>query len=118
MNAIEDNGETNIIWEFKRIKGHQGPLNKNYPDYKGSSYNVTNEWENGETTDEPLSIIAVDAPIACAKYAKKNNLLELPGWKRLQPIAKKMNKMIQSANRVKIKSIAYKQKYMYGVKIP
>ena len=54
MNAIEENGEKNILWEFKRIKGHQGPLNKNHPDYKGSSYNVTIEWENGEITDEPL----------------------------------------------------------------
>ena len=94
MDAIEDNGETNIVWEFKRIKGHKGPLNHNHPDYKGSSYNVTIEWKNGEISDEPLSIISVDAPIACAKYAKKHNLLQLPGWKRLQPIAKKIGKMI------------------------
>ena len=79
---------------------------------------MTIEWENGEITDEPLSIIAIDAPLACAKYAKKNNLLDLPGWKRLKPIAKKMNKMIRSANKVKIRSVAYKPKYKYGVKIP
>ena len=71
MNAFGESDETNILWEFKRIKGHQGPMNKNHPDYKGSSYNVTIEWENGEITDEPLSIIAVDAPIACA------NMLEI-----------------------------------------
>ena len=79
---------------------------------------MTIEWENGEITDEPLSIIAIDAPLACAKYAKKNNLLDLPGWKRLKPIANKMNKMIRSANKVKIRSVAYKPKYKYGVKIP
>ena len=75
MNAIEDNGETKIIWEFRRIKGHQGPLNKNHSNYKGSSYNVTIEWENGGVADEPLSIIAVDDLIVRAKYTKKNNLL-------------------------------------------
>ena len=118
MDIIETNGETNILWEFKRIKGHQGPLSQKHPDYKGSTYKVTIEWENREITDELLSIIAIDTPISCAKYAKKNNLLGLPGWKRLNPIAKKMNKMIESANKVKIRSVAYKPKYKYGVEIP
>ena len=112
IDIVETNGETNVLWEFKRIKGHQGPLSQKHPDYKGSTYNVTIEWENGEMTDEPLSIIAIDVPIACEKYAKKNNLLELPGWKRLKLIANKMNKMIRSANKVKIRSVAYKPKYM------
>ena len=45
INAIQDHGENNILWEFKQIKAHQGPLNNNHQDYKGSSYNVTVEWE-------------------------------------------------------------------------
>ena len=35
------------------------------------------EWDTGETTEEPLSIIAADDPVACAAYAKKHNLLNL-----------------------------------------
>ena len=79
LDAIPNSEESNITWQFKRIKAHQGPLNKNHPDYNGSSYNVTIEWENGEITDEPLAIIAEDAPIECAKYALKNKLLDKPG---------------------------------------
>jgi hypothetical protein len=40
------------------------------------------EWETGETTYEPLDLIASDDPVTFAEYAKKNNLLEIPGWKR------------------------------------
>ena len=39
------------------------------------------EWETGEITDEPLSLIAVDDPVTCAEYAKKHDLLQLDGWK-------------------------------------
>ena len=81
MDHIERQGEDPVYWELRQIVGHQGPLNQNHPNYKGSNYNVTVEWENGETTDEPLSIIAVDAPVACAVHAKKKNPLNLPGWK-------------------------------------
>ena len=79
INAIQDYGENNALWEFKIIKAHQGPLSSNHPDYKGSSYNITLELENGETIDEPLSIMAIDAPIACVKYGLKNNLLHMDG---------------------------------------
>ena len=38
------------------------------------------EWETGEITDEPLSLIAADDPVTCAEYAKKHDLLPLDGW--------------------------------------
>jgi hypothetical protein len=71
-----------IKWKFKHITSHQGPLKSDHPDYKGLTYNVMIEWENGEVTTEPLSIIAADDPIPCAMYAKSSNLLDAPGWKR------------------------------------
>ena len=46
---------------------------------KGSKYNVQVEWETGEITFEPLSIIAADDPVTCAAYAKENDLLALEG---------------------------------------
>ena len=42
------------------------------------------EWENGEITTEPLNLIAADDPVTCAIYAKDNDLLSLPGWKRFK----------------------------------
>ena len=42
---------------------------------KEAKYNVQVEWETGEITFEPLSIIAADDPVTCAAYAKENDLL-------------------------------------------
>ena len=67
LNKAEDDP---VVWRFKSILAHQGPLDKSHRDYKGSTYNVSIEWENGEITDEPLSIIAADDPVTCAIYAK------------------------------------------------
>ena len=46
------------------------------------------EWQTGEITEEPLSIIAQDDPATCAAYGKKHNLLDLPKWNKLKHIAK------------------------------
>ena len=45
------------LYRFRAIIGHQGPLLASDPDWKGSKYNVKVEWETGEITFEPLSII-------------------------------------------------------------
>ena len=45
------------------------------------------EWETGEITEEPLSIIAQDDPVICAAYAKEHNLLDLSRWNKLKHIA-------------------------------
>jgi len=64
--------------------GRRPPIDASIGRFKkeGSSYNALVEWENGEITSEPLSIIAADDPITCAIYAQDNNLLDLEGWKR------------------------------------
>ena len=74
-------------WTFQSILDHQGPLKTNHPDYKGSMYNVLVKWEDGSTTYEPLQLMIEDDPISLALYARKNNLLKTPGWKRLSHIA-------------------------------
>ncbi|MEC8171189.1 MAG: reverse transcriptase domain-containing protein, partial [Candidatus Thermoplasmatota archaeon] len=76
------------------------------------------EWENGEITPEPLSIIAKDAPVACAIYARDNNLLDTPGWKRFRKIAKNQKKLLRMANQAKLRSFRTAPKYMYGYEIP
>jgi hypothetical protein len=81
IDYLEKDEDNPVVWKFKKIVSHQGPLTPNSPGYKGSSYNVQVEWENGEVTDEPLSIIAADDPVTCAVYARDHNLLSMPGWK-------------------------------------
>jgi hypothetical protein len=62
------------------------------------------EWENGEITSKSLGIIAADNPVTCAIYARKNELLEQPGWKRFRGIAKQQKKMCRMANQAKLGS--------------
>ena len=89
-----------LLWKFKEILGHQGPLMQNHKEYKGSMYNLTILWENGEMSIESLSLIAADNPVSCAIYAMKNNLINLPGWTRLKGLAKMQGKLFQLINQV------------------
>ena len=62
--SLEQDSEDPTIWKFKRIIRHQGPLGPNHPDHKGSMHDVELEWENGETTLEPLATVGADDPVA------------------------------------------------------
>ena len=118
LNHIEQSEEDTVIWRFKRIAGHEGPLLKGHPNWKGSNYNVRVEWENGEITDEPLTNIAADDPVSCAIYARENSLLETPGWKRFKGIAKRQKKLFRMANQAKLRSFRLTPKFKYGYEIP
>jgi hypothetical protein len=85
-----DDGE----WRFKAIDDHQGPLRASDENYKGSRWNVRVQWENGETTWEPLSIIARSDPVTCAIYGKECGLLELDGWKQFARLARRQTKLL------------------------
>ena len=87
--------------KFRSIIGHQGPLAASDPDWKGSIYNVQVEWEPGEITNEPLSIIAADDPVTCAVYAKENDLLAVEGWHRFWNLARKMKCLQVQSSKVK-----------------
>ena len=67
------------------------------------------EWETGEITDEPLSLIAADDPVTCAEYAKKHDLLHLDGWKKLKHIAKNQKQLIRAINQSKIRQVRLKK---------
>ena len=118
LHHVERDDNTDLVWKFKDITAHQGPMNRNHPDYKGSSYNIRVEWENGEITYEPLDIIAKDDPVSCAMYAKKNNLLNEPGWKRFKGIAKNEKKLLRMANQAKLRSYRTTPKYKFGFIVP
>ena len=73
---------------YSGILDHQGPPKKHDPKYKGSSYNVLVNWDNGTQTWEPLNVIAKQDPITLARYAFDNGLLNKPGWKFVHCTAK------------------------------
>ena len=106
------------IWRFRQITGHAGPLSKRDKNYKGSPYNVLVEWETGETTYEPLHVIAQDDPVTCAIYAKNNGLLDTPGWKRFKQMAKRDKRMLREINQSKLRQVRRSVKYKFGYQVP
>ena len=118
LNHIEKDETDEGVWKFKCISAHEGPLNPSDKNYKGSRYNVLVEWETGETTFEPLHIIAADDPVTCAIYAKDHNLLEKEGWRRFKPLARRQKKLIRMVNQAKLKSFRRGPIYMYGFLVP
>jgi hypothetical protein len=57
-NVYEEEAEENQIFKFREITAHEGPVSTKDPGYNGRKYNVLVKWETGESTYEPLEIIA------------------------------------------------------------
>ena len=76
------------------------------------------EWETGEITEEPLSIIAQDDPVTCTAYAKEHNLLHLPEWNKLKHIAKHQKTLTRAINQTKIRQVRKTATYQFGYLIP
>ena len=118
LDHLDQQEQQEDLYKFRAITGHQGPLSPQDENYKGSKYNVMVEWETGEITDEPLSLIAADDPVTCAEYAKKHDLLHLDGWKRLKHIAKNQKQQTRAINQSKIRQVRRSAVYQFGFLIP
>jgi hypothetical protein len=119
MDFIDKNKENNaIVWRFRHIVGHQGPLLRHDKDYNGSRFNVLVEWENGEIMTEPLLVIAADDPVTCAVYAREHDLLDAEGWKRFWNLAKGEKHFLRLVKQAKMKSYRQPPKYKFGYRIP
>ena len=116
VNDAVENQAKEKFHTFKEITGHHGPMKPNDPNYKGSKYNVEIEWTDGTRTWEPLNHIAADDPIEAARYAKKNKLLNKPGWKKLRPIANRLTVLFMNINKGRIN--IHEPQYKFGVQVP
>ena len=107
------------LWRFTSIVSHEGPLTSKSPAYKGSRYNVLVVWEDGSQTYEPLDVVAKDDPVTCAIYARDNDLLDLPGWKRLKLVARNEHRINRFIN-VSKSSFKFdpRPKHKFGFQIP
>ncbi|MFA9289535.1 MAG: reverse transcriptase domain-containing protein [Weeksellaceae bacterium] len=76
------------------------------------------EWETGETTYEPLDLIASDDPVTCAAYAIKHGLLDTPGWKHFNRFAKTEKKVQRMINQAKLRSYRREPFWKFGVLVP
>ena len=82
MDYIQKGTDPDSLFRFRDIVAHQGPLEV--------------EWESGEVTYEPLTLISKDDPITCAVYAKKHDLLDTTGWKHPKRYAKTSKRLIRA----------------------
>ena len=110
--------DTEQLFKFRRISAHQGPLRSSDKDYKGSRYNVLIDWETGETTYEPLDLIASDDPVSCAEYAKEHGLLDTEGWKRFRRYANNEPNINRSINQTRSRTSSREPFWKFGYLVP
>ena len=106
------------LFKFRDIVAHQGPPESTDPDQKGSKYNVMVEWESGDVTYEPLTLISKDDPITCAVYAKKHDLLDTTGWKHLKRYARTSKRLIRAVKQSRIRQVRVSARYQHGFQVP
>ena len=75
-DAVNDDNEiSDDPFKFRALIGHLGPLKPTDSNWKRCKYNVLVDWETGEKTYEPISVLAADDPVTCgirqATTAKK-----------------------------------------------
>ena len=118
QKATNAEKDPDSLFKFRDIVTHQGPLESSDPNHKGSKYNVMVEWEPGEVTYEPLTLISKDDPITCAVYAKKHDLLDTTGWKHLKRYAKTSKRLIRAVKQSRIRQVRASARYQHGFQVP
>ena len=118
QKGTDAEGDSDSLFKFRDIVAHQGPLESTDPNHKGSKYNVMVEWESGEVTYEPLTLISKDDPIICAVYAKKHDLLDTTGWKHLKRYAKTSKRLIRAVKQSRIRQVRASARYQHGFQVP
>jgi hypothetical protein len=88
------------------------------PRLQGSRYNVKVEWEMGDVTFEPLSIMANDDPITCAICAKEKGLLDQHGWKHMKQYVKSHSRVVRNVKQAKLRQARRSIKYKFGYQVP
>ena len=106
------------LFKFGEIVAHQGQLESTDPNHMGSKYNVMVEWESGEVTYEPLTLISKDDPITCAVYAKQHDLFDTTGWKHLKRYAKTSKRLIRAVKQSRIRQVRASARYQHGFQVP
>ena len=116
--GTDDEKDPDSLFKFRDIVAHQGPLESTDPDHNGSKYIVMVEWESGEVTYEPLTLISKDDTITCAVYAKKHDLLDTTGWKHLKRYAKTSKRLIRAVKQSRIRQVRASARYQHGFQVP
>ena len=115
IRNVEKDHNAHDLWKCKRTTVRKVSIFPHHHKYKESSYNVRTEWKIEEGTIEPIGSISANDPVSCAIYAKQQNLLDTPSWKKLWHIAKRQKKLFRMVNQSKLWSFRLNPKYKYKV---
>ena len=107
-----------IEWKIKEIMSHEVPLPRTHSNCNGLPFNLIIDWENVEITNEPLNIIEADDLVSCAIYDRCNTLIDQPGWKRFNFLAKREKKILRLQNQAKLRRHRIIPKFKFGYQIP
>ena len=121
LEALDKQSETiggTQYWNWINISGHQGPLDKKDKNWKGSKYNLLVNWETGESTFEPMTILEKDNAELVAQYGLDNGLLDLIGWKHLKRKAKNKKVLERKVNQAKRQHKRFAPVFLYGLEVP
>ena len=118
QKGTDGEDDPDSLFKFGDIVAHQGPLQSIDPDQKGSKYNVMVEWESGEVTYEPLTLISKEDPINCAVYAKKHDLLDTTRWNHPKRHAKISKRLIRAVKQSRIRQVRASARYQHGFQVP
>ena len=88
-NQLVENETNYVLYKFRALSGHQGPLKATDLILNGCKYTIYVEWEIGEKTYKPLSALAADNPVTYDTKAKENNLLPIEGCQWFKNLAKR-----------------------------
>ena len=108
-NQDKDKGE---FFRLLSIQGHRKRANA-----KGG-WQVHVQWASGLSDWRDLNDIFRDDPITLSLYAKKNNLLDVPSWKRCKRYAKREKVIGRMINQVRLKNFRNRPRYKYGFQVP
>jgi len=121
LEALDKQSETiggTQFWNWINISGHQGPLEKKDKYWKGSKYNLLVNWETGESTFEPMTILEKDNADLVAQDGLEHGLLNEVGWKHLKRKAKNKKVLDQRVNQAKRQHKRSAPVFLYGLEVP
>ncbi len=98
------------FFNFKSIRGHRrDPSQRN-------KWQLRVEWESGEMTWEPFSMIFGDDSVTVSMYAKKHGMLEQ--WPRCKKFIKNDKVMARMAHQARLKNFRNRPVYKFGIQVP
>jgi hypothetical protein len=97
------------LWIFKEVKIHHKV---------GNIWKVPVRWDDDTESWIMLSSLLKDNPVTLAKNAEENNLLQIPGWKRLCYYLMSKKKQNSLRKHLSINSMQHGPRIKFGIHIP